>query len=91
MPQNTYPTAKSSIVLREEFQDSAMLFNPDTGSIFGLNAAGLFIWKRMDGRHSEADIIDELHLKFDNIPGGADDLLKTFIQSLLERGLAEYR
>ena len=91
MPQSTFPTANPSVVLREELDDSSLLFNPDTGSIFGLNAAGLFIWKRLDGRHSEADIIEELHLKFDNIPEGADDLLKAFIQSLLEQGLAEYR
>ena len=91
MPKTNYPTANPSVVLREEFDDSALLFNPDTGAIFGLNAAGLFIWKRLDGRHSEADILEELDRHFEDIPGGADAHLKTFIQSLLEQELAAYR
>jgi len=82
-------TASPSIVLREEFEDSALLYNPDSGSIFGLNSQGVFIWKRLDGLHSEEDILKELQQHFDKIPAGVDTHLKDFIQSLIAQGLVE--
>ena len=33
------------IVCREEFDGSAILFNPDTGDTYGLNPVALLIWK----------------------------------------------
>lgn len=84
-------TAHPLIVLREEFEDSALLFNPVSGSTFGLNTLGVFIWKQLDGLHSEKDILKELQQHFENIPEGAEAHLKGFIQSLIEQGLAEYR
>ena len=35
------------IILREEFDGSAFLFNPDDGQIFGLNPTAKFIWKSL--------------------------------------------
>ena len=37
-------------VLREEFEDAAVLFDPDTGEGYGLNPVGVFIWKLLDGK-----------------------------------------
>ena len=38
------------VVLREEDQDGALLFNPDTNQIRVINPTGLFIWKHCDGK-----------------------------------------
>ena len=40
--QTEKPIANPLIVLREEFDDWAILFDPDTGDAFGLNAAEPF-------------------------------------------------
>ena len=84
-------TAHPLIVLREEFEDSALLFNPVSGSTFGLNSVGVFIWKRLDGFHSEEDILKELKAHCENTPEDVGVHLKGFIQSLIEQGLAEHR
>jgi SynChlorMet cassette protein ScmD len=73
--------ANPLIVLREEFEDSAFLYNPVSGRTFGLNSLGVFIWKRLDGIHSEADILKELQQHFENIPEDVGAHLKGFIQS----------
>ena len=91
MQDHNKPAANPLIVLREEFEDSAILYNPDSGSTFALNSLGVFIWKRLDGLHSEEDILKELQEHCKNIPEAADAHLKGFIQSLLIQGLAEYR
>lgn len=83
--------ANPLIVLREEFEESALLYNPASGSTFGLNPLGVFIWKRLDGFHSEEDILKELKEHCENIPEDVDAHLKGFIHSLLKQGLVEYR
>ncbi len=45
------PIANPSVVLREEFDDWAVLFDPDTGRGFGLNPTGVYLWKLLDGGH----------------------------------------
>ena len=50
MEANNNPLANPSLVLREEFDDWAVLFDPDTGDSFGLNPVSVFIFKRLDGR-----------------------------------------
>ena len=40
MPDYDKPVANPLIVLREEFDDWAILFDPDTGNAFGLQSSG---------------------------------------------------
>ena len=84
------PLANPSVVLREEFDDWAILFDPDTGKAFGINPVSVFIWKRLDGRHTAEDILKELKENCDNVPGEADDHIREFIQELVDRGYAGY-
>ncbi len=35
-------------VIREEYDDWAILFNPDTSEAYGLNPISVFIFKRLD-------------------------------------------
>ena len=84
------PIANSSVVLREEFDDWAILFDPDSGGGFGLNPVSVFIWKNLDGKHTVEDILVELRKNCENVPQNAEDYIRNFIQELVEGGLAGY-
>jgi SynChlorMet cassette protein ScmD len=81
--------ANPVIVLREEFDDWAVLFNPDSGDIIGLNPVSVFIWKCLDGRHSIEDILKKMNRTFENVSIDAKDHIIDFIQNLIRKGLAE--
>lgn len=84
------PIANPLIVLREEFDDWAILFDPDTGNAFGLNPTGVFIWKLLDGRHNPDDIVNRLREEADNVPEDAGEHARRFIASLEQQGLVGY-
>lgn len=84
------PIANPLIVLREEFDDWAILFDPDTGKGMGLNPTSIFIWKLLDGSHTLNDIMEKLLKECKNVPKEAENDLKEFIQELIERGLAGF-
>jgi SynChlorMet cassette protein ScmD len=86
--KDTAPTVNPSIVLREESDNWAILFDPDKNHVLGINPMGVCIWKWLDGRTSIGDIIERLRLERDDMPGDAEDHIKEFIKDLIERGLA---
>jgi len=81
-------TASPSVVLREESDDWAVLFDPDTGESFAVDPVGAFIWKRLDGRHALEDIMAELHQKFEQVPEAAREDCMEFLDDLVKRGFA---
>lgn len=90
MSETNKPVSNPLVVLREEFDDWAVLFDPDSGNAFGLNPVGVFIWKHLDGSHAINDILEELLQNCEEMPGEAEAHLKDFIQSLVEQGLTGY-
>jgi len=84
------PIANPSIVLREEFDDCAVLFDPDTGNAFGLNPVGVFCWKRLDGNHTVEQIAVELRQLCDDVPPEVEAHLEAFTAQLAGEGLAGY-
>lgn len=76
------------VVLREEFDDWAVLFNPENGEGYGINPVSVAIWKELDGKKSVKDAIDAVIAQCDDVPAEAVDESLVFIESLLERGLA---
>ena len=90
MGNENRPIANPLVVLREEFDDWAILFDPDTGNAFGLNPVGVFIWKRLDGKHAIEDIVKELRENAEDVPEEAEAHLKEFVDALGEQGLAGY-
>lgn len=90
MPEDKKAIANPLVVLREEFDDWAILFDPDTGNAFGLNPIGVFIWKHLDGRHTVEDILRKLREKAEDMPDEAEDHLTEFILDLVEHGLAGF-
>jgi SynChlorMet cassette protein ScmD len=90
MTEKKYLLANPLIVLREEFDDWAILFDPDTGKAFGLNPVGVFIWKLLDGKHSIPDILVSMQESVENVPPEAQEDLEAWVQELVNRGLAGY-
>jgi SynChlorMet cassette protein ScmD len=91
MQYNDRVKVNPSVVLREEFDDWAILFNPDSGYIFSLNPMGVYIWKCFDGNHTIRDILENLRKECENMPDDAEIHLKDFINDLIEKGLAGYK
>ena len=87
---NDKPVANPLIVLREEFDDWAILFDPDTGNAFGLNPTGVFVWKLLDGEHSFDDISAKLRESADSVPEEVKDHLQAFVQDLEKQGLVGF-
>jgi len=90
MPEDDKPIANPSIVFREEFDDWAILFDPDSGEGFGLNPVSAFIWNLLDGKHTIQDIIAEVLENCEDISDDAEERIKAFIDDLVERGYAGY-
>ena len=90
MDVDNKPIANPLIVLREEFDDWAILFDPDTGKAFGLNPTGVRIWKLLDGEHSEDDLLESLR-DLEEVPEEAAAHIREFIAVLTKHGLAGYK
>lgn len=84
------PTANSLLILREEFDDWAVLYDPDSGRGFGLNPVSAFIWNRLDGHHTLEDILSELRDQFSEVPPEAEEHITAFVDELVKRGFAGY-
>ena len=83
-------SANPLIILREEFDDWAILFDPETGNAFGLNPVGVFIWKLLDGKNSQEDIVNRLREEANGVPEEAGEHLNEFFQQLTGKGLAGF-
>ena len=68
MKQTDRPIANPIIVLREEFDDWAVLFNPETAYALGTNPVGVAVWKLLDGKRSLEDIVAKIKNSFEDIP-----------------------
>jgi SynChlorMet cassette protein ScmD len=88
MNQKDRPIANPIVVLREEFDDWAVLFNPDTADAVGTNPVGVAVWKRMNGKRSIEDIVSEIRNGFEDIPDAACKEIITFVNTLAENGFA---
>jgi len=80
--------ANPLLVLREEFDDWAILFDPDTADTFGLNPVSVFIFKRLDGRHDLPAIMAELRDACEGVPDDAEHSVTVFIEELVGKGYA---
>ncbi len=88
MKKNDKPITNPLLVLREEFDDWAILFDPDTGDGFGLNPVSVFIWKCLDGKHTLQDILKEIHESCEDVPENAEQEIKAFIDDIVGKGYA---
>jgi SynChlorMet cassette protein ScmD len=87
---NEKPIVNPRIVLREEFDDWAVLFNPDAGlgfAGFGLNPTGVYVWKLLDGEHTLDAVLQEICRHAESVPEDACDHIDGFVATLLTEGL----
>jgi SynChlorMet cassette protein ScmD len=84
------PIASPVVVLREEFDDWAVLFNPDTANAVGINPVGVAVWKLMNGQNSIDWIVAEVRNQFDEVPDSVPDEIRSFIERLAEQGFVGY-
>jgi SynChlorMet cassette protein ScmD len=84
---NEIYTRNQVVVLREEFDDWAVLYNPDNAEAVGTNPIGVEIWKNLDGKRSVDDIVAGIQKEYNNISENVDTDIQAFIQKLLEHGL----
>ena len=90
MSDTDRPQANPVAVLREEADDWAILFNPDTNDAFGINPVGVAIWKAIDGRRDAAGIADAAREQFDDVPDTYRDDVLDFIRKLERMGFVGY-
>jgi SynChlorMet cassette protein ScmD len=86
MKQTDGPIANPIVVLREEFDDWAVLFNPDTSEAAGINPVGVAIWKLMDGKRSVEDIATEIKNSFEDTPDTLFKEIASLVNTLAENG-----
>lgn len=84
------PVANPVVVLREEFDDWAVLFNPDTGDAVGINPVGVAVWKLMDKGQGLEAIVAKIHDRFADVPEAATEEISAFVGELAERGFVGY-
>ena len=80
------PFANPIVELREEFDDRAVLFNPDTADAMGTNPVGVAVWKLLDGKRSIEEIGSMIHQRFEDTPDAAVEEIVGFINRLAING-----
>ena len=90
MKEDTVLLANPVIVFRDEFEDFAVLFDPDNGEGYGLNQVGAHIWRLLDGKNTLREIKETVSAGFQNVDADVADHIEEFVSELIERGLAGY-
>ena len=86
MNETDRPIANPVVALREEFDDWAVLYNPDTADALGTNPVGLAAWKLMDGKRSVGEIVSEIKDRFTDTPDEAGRQIAAFVDTLSAKG-----
>ncbi len=87
MKQTEKLIVNPEIVLRVEFDDWGILFDPETGKSSGLSPIGIFIWEKLDGSRTKEDVLVEMAESCEGgIPETASKEYDDFISSLQEKG-----
>jgi phage baseplate assembly protein gpV len=75
------------VVLREEDEDGALLFNPDTNQVKVINPTGLFIWQHCDGQNGLGGIVKSLMEAFEDAPANqVSQDVQEFLEGMLQSG-----
>jgi len=88
---NSRLAVNPNLVLREEDDDCALLFDPDRGSVQLLNRTAVEIWKRLDGQRSLAEILSSLDEIFTGVDEAAQEQVVQLARSLVDLGAVGFR
>ncbi|WP_409199169.1 PqqD family peptide modification chaperone [Methanospirillum lacunae] len=87
--QISIPTPESHISLREEYDDWALLFNPDTGKAVGLTPTGVTIWKYLNEGKDLNGIIALIQDEYESLPADLTEDIKNFCDQVVWLGYAQ--
>ena len=90
MKKSDKPITNPMVVLREEFDDWAVLFNPETADAVGINPVGVVIWKLMNEQRGIEELVREIENHFADVPDTASEDVTAFVNDLAERGFVGY-
>ncbi len=76
-----------NVVLRKEFDDWAVLFDPDTGDAVGTNPIGVTVWNALDECDTLEDLATVVRASFEDVPDTVQDDIEAFVADLLAKGL----
>jgi SynChlorMet cassette protein ScmD len=88
-PKKT-PIQNPLTVLRVEFDDWALLFDPDRAMTMGINPTGVAVWKLIDGQKGIEDIVKEIKEKLSDVSISAEKEISDFIDELYKNGFIGY-
>ena len=88
-PKKT-PIQNPMTVLRVEFDDWAILFDPDRAMTMGINPTGVAVWKLIDGQKEIEDIVKGIKEKFSDVSISAEKEISDFIDELYSNGFIGY-
>lgn len=80
---------KESVMVRVESDDYAMVYDADTGSSFAITPTAVYIANCLTGEKTIQNIVDEMREEFEGIPENAEMVVEKFIETLIEKGMAE--
>ena len=80
------PVAVPNAVCREEYDDWALLYDPDSGEVYGLNPVAAFIWRQVNGRRSVREIAALVRASFEDAPQAVEAETLAFVEKLRSRG-----
>ena len=79
------PIAEPQVVLREEFDDWAVLFHPLTGEAVGTGPVGVAIWKLLDGQRTLAEVAAQVEAQCEDAPTTVLEDTLAFVEDLRRR------
>ena len=79
------PVADPEVVLREEFDDWAILFHPLTNEAVGIGPVGVAIWKLLDGQRTLAQVAAEIEAQCSDAPDTVLEDTLEFVEDLQRR------
>jgi len=73
------------VILRDDFEDAAVLFHPHTAEALCISAVGVAIWRALDGRHTLAQVAAAVATECDAPPDTVLEDTLAFVERLYRR------
>lgn len=89
-PRSGLPYLYPRVVLREEFDDRSVLYDPQSGEACGIDRIGTLVCRSLNGRQSVKDVADILHQACRDVPDEVEFHVRDFIDALVAKGMAAY-
>ncbi|MEN6389380.1 MAG: PqqD family peptide modification chaperone [Syntrophomonas sp.] len=83
------PELKKSLVIREEFDDYAILFDPDTSLACAINPVSVFICRQLNGQRTVDEIVDGIRQTFTEVPDELKEDVQSFLDDLADRQMLQ--